>query len=142
MRKTCHQLNLGDQMPKIRELNEAHIRINEWANWCIKNLDSSCIGFASQTIEGRAKTDAIGIQGSKPGPKSPEVMMPPRVAAVDRALRVLPGDLLTALIYKYRIPGTEAERLKKYTTKAKVGMQAYYKRVQLAQSFVAGRLAG
>ena len=73
----------------------------EWGTWMAGHLEQSAIGYPRETIEARAGQQADRMPSHA---ICPEVMMPPRVSALDRIVSTQPREwgLLCWRIYVWR----------------------------------------
>lgn len=92
---------------KIPELEQADIDLQGWAEWCLRNLERSRIGYKSKTAEQRFREGLTGVQLSGVfASREPNVMMPRWVAQVDRALKDAPKPLKdVVLVRHFLLPG-------------------------------------
>ena len=152
---------------QLKQLNDAHIALTEWAQWEMTHMEASCIGYAGRTVEGRAQTEALGVDqsGFYQG-RCPNVMMPRRIKKVDNAIRDMPELVRMTVWCKYwperalehtldNIPDdvdlsgelneprkawTEGRKLKLFREITNQSMQDYYSLWEIGKAFVAGRL--
>ena len=124
---------------QLRLLNDAHIALQEWANWWLPRQAS--LGHMSQTLEGKAQREPIGVQGSNyvstPGP---ELMIPRRLKGVDRAYRDMPRVMRTFVEIKYLEGGLEGEKMRRFAKATELPIGDYYELFDLVRKFVAERL--
>ena len=66
--------------------------LEDWASWTAGHVEQSAIGYPSSTVEGRAK-DGLVRSGQPAGSICPDVMMPPRIARIDRLLGHAPKKI-------------------------------------------------
>jgi len=80
-------------------LKEADYRWEVWADWWASHIDQSAIGYPALAVEARMSEHP----GDKPPAHSisPEVMMPPRVAEIDRLYRCMQADWLPIIRRRY-----------------------------------------
>ena len=124
---------------KLKLLNDAHIALCEWANWWIPRQGS--LGHMNRTLEGRAQTEPIGIQGTNyPNLSGPELMIPRRLKGVDRAYRDMSRVMRTFVEIKYLDGGLEGEKMRRFCKAADLSPGDYYEMFDLVRKFVAERL--
>ncbi len=83
-------------------LAKAHNDLMDWSEWCIRHMDTSSVGYANRTVEGRAMRGGIGVQRSGYfSSRCPDVMMRANVRRVDRAIRAMVWSVRVAALCKY-----------------------------------------
>jgi len=87
---------------RISELEQADYALQDWAAWCIRNLEKSAIGFAPRTAEAKILEGMAGIQLSGYfHSREPNVMMPPYIAEIDRAVNDAPACHQQLILARY-----------------------------------------
>lgn len=75
-----------------RDVKHIEAVLEDWAAWTAGHVEASAIGYPSSTVEGRAK-DGLVRSGQPAGSIVPDVMMPPRIARIDRLLGHAPKKI-------------------------------------------------
>jgi hypothetical protein len=75
-------------------------RLYEWANWESRLMETSSIGYPNTTMEGKL-ADGVLVAGSSSKGKSPEVIIPRNLRAVDTIVNRMPRNLQTAMRANY-----------------------------------------
>jgi len=112
------------------------ILLTDWGAWC-RQLHRSCLSYPSRTAESRAG------ESRAPGrPKSlvPDVLVPERLVAVDRAMRDMPRPLYLAVDVRYLQDLDREEQEQAFCARAHTGRRAYYSRLECAHWWLAGRM--
>jgi hypothetical protein len=81
----------------IKEIDEM---LEDWGFWTAGHVYESAIGYPSSTVEGRA-IDGLVASGMPAHSICPEVGMPPRIARIDRLLRLAPRKILATAEQHY-----------------------------------------
>ena len=111
------------ERPKRDHLKHVHDALTWWAEWTLRHLESSAIGFPSETAESRLRE--TGVRHAAPAHSiSPEVMMPRGVATVDRAIRDMPAHLAQVVRERYVC-----------------GREVAHRKLDQALHWIAGRMA-
>lgn len=116
-------------------------RVERWAEWWIRHMEGdSALGYSTNTVEAKIMNGTVGSDPGYSDPtRVPDVMMPPGVSQVDRAIKDLPRHHRLSLVCRYLIPGTERQKIdafKHYTHKSE---RSYYSIQREALFFLAGR---
>ena len=118
-------------------LRDIVARVNEWAQWRVR-LDSSGLGYPSQTAEARAQTG----QASRAGPIVPNIPMNRWAVEVDRAMRQMPADMRLLLEHKHlSTGGTMLELARAYAMSRHISLATYYRIEKDAYWFIGGFLS-
>ena len=118
-------------MAKRPWIDRMNGEIQAWADWTIKHIHQSNIGFSIGTMS--ENVNDLQFDG-----RSPEVMMPRYIAKVDRAYKEMPPTEKTAICYKYFAIGSETEKALTYADDTKTSISTYLKYLEKAAKRVAG----
>ena len=112
------------------------ILLTDWGHWC-RQLHRSCLSYPSRTAESRA---GEGRAPGKPRTLVPDVLVPERLLAVDRAVRDMPTPLRVAVDVRYLEDLDREAQEKLFSARSRKGRRAYYTRLECAHWWLAGRM--
>jgi hypothetical protein len=125
----------------VKVLRVAHEALKEWADWSLRYIEMSSIGYSGRTAEGRAMAEPLLVQDSAGfSSRCPEVMMGPRCSKVDHAFRDMPAMYRYVVRLKYLEPGVDADKIARFREETGNGRNAFYSLLDQVLAWVAGRL--